>query len=26
MAPLNKYDAFLILMTAPVFCVMPVAQ
>jgi hypothetical protein len=26
MEPLNKYDAFLILLTAPVSCTMPVAQ
>jgi hypothetical protein len=24
MAPLNKYDAFLILVTAPVTCTMPI--
>jgi len=26
MGPLNKYDAFLILVTVPVNCTMPIAQ
>jgi len=26
MGPLNKYDAFLILVTVPVSCAMPIAQ